>query len=373
MIDLNTSINKALVNSHLLKYAEKNIESHKTLLPTSFALEKTELYVNYDENNITHAGYPLTNIGIQQSFQFPGYYINDRRILMNQYEAAQLEYIFLKQRISFEMALLYIHIYFTMEKIALYQTLDSIFSKVYESIKQGFESGNISQKDFLTIQLKQIDLKQLLFEQYMLHKQLMHRFHLYVGDTTLAPDTVLPPLEQIKMDSLAIIYQEFFQNQIEQHHLEWKSQKYESMPDFYVLYFLGSNRHETQKYHGFEVGISIPLLNPTLTYKIKSSKLKSKAYQHLVQNEQQKIQTQLYENWLAYQMLLSLQEYYQQQNEIQEKFFHQLLLNSQSENINLDEWFQIFDSFMTYKLKHLDYLETMYTTYFKIKYGIYEE
>ena len=66
------------------------------------------------------------------------------------------------------------------------------------------------------------------------------------------------------------------------------------LPDFSVNYFLGSNQYQNSKYyHGFQVGVALPLFLGSSKAKINAAKLSANARQLSTENQISLISNQL--------------------------------------------------------------------------------
>lgn len=373
-INLNTAIEKAYQHSKLILYQQKNVESQKTLIPSAFELNKARFFINHDENNIAPNGFPLTNWGIEQSFQFPGYYLTTKKLYTNHYEQSLIELEFYQNQVAYQVSSVFVRLNLAREKLFFFQILDTIYDQVLNLSNRNYESGNISKVELLTIQVKRTETKQMIQEQTLILKHLLQRFHILIGDTTQEPDTSLPVLTTFSLDSILQSFATYYYSFVESQYLDWKLQKMELLPDFYVQYFIGSNRHAPNDfYHGIEGGMSIPLLSPFSFFRIKSAKLKWEAAQYLAQEKLRRVQLHFQEKILEYQNMLLLRSNFETQETAQKTRFNLLTEDLGYGNLNIFQWIQIVEDYISFRVKFTTFKENLYETYFQIKYGIYEE
>jgi cobalt-zinc-cadmium resistance protein CzcA len=92
-------------NNRGLKSAKLSIDQAKALEPAAFVIEPTQIYYDFDENNIADNGYPLNVFGIEQTFQFPTVYAKGKKMSRISTNLAEIDYEIEKRKLSREMAL----------------------------------------------------------------------------------------------------------------------------------------------------------------------------------------------------------------------------------------------------------------------------
>ena len=92
-VSLNEAIDIALKNNNELKASSARINQNKTLVSSSFNIEKTQVYYHFDENNIAENSRALNVFGLSQSFAFPTVYGNQKKVLQGIRKPITLLYI----------------------------------------------------------------------------------------------------------------------------------------------------------------------------------------------------------------------------------------------------------------------------------------
>ncbi len=80
VLSLDDAINIAIRNNKILNAYTLKVEEQKALKPTAFTIEKTDIFYEYDENNIAANNHPLNIFGIEQNFSFPTVYSAQNRV-----------------------------------------------------------------------------------------------------------------------------------------------------------------------------------------------------------------------------------------------------------------------------------------------------
>src|SRR5690606_28010075 len=75
----------ALNNHQGLKASELRVSESKALIGSAFSLDKTELYYEYDQNNIAFNNEPLKVLGVQQDLLFSTVYFAEKGVKKAQY------------------------------------------------------------------------------------------------------------------------------------------------------------------------------------------------------------------------------------------------------------------------------------------------
>jgi len=72
--ELDGLIAKALENNTSIKAGQLQVDKTKANIKSAYSFDKTNLYYNYDQNNLALNNLPLKVFGVQQKFSFPTFY-----------------------------------------------------------------------------------------------------------------------------------------------------------------------------------------------------------------------------------------------------------------------------------------------------------
>lgn len=310
-LSLTEILDIAIVNSREINAAQLKVEEKKILKTTGFALEKTEFTYGTDQNNIAENGHPLNVAGVTQGFSFPTLYNARTGALKIDIQKAELLLEVQKAGLKKEISTCYFGIQQILEKIQLYKSIDSLYTILLSNATLRFEKGDLNQLDLLSIKARQHQVKLNLGNIETQQLKLMQKLKMlmnYDADFTIsAIAEVLPSLP----DSLPVnAYYQLILLQDKTSEAMLKIEKNKLLPDFSLNYIIGSNHYQNSKYyHGFEVGVAMPLIFGGQQAQKKSSEIALNAQQLLTQNEiarlkirwnELKKETQKYSNLIAY-------------------------------------------------------------------------
>jgi len=273
-------------NMEISAYALKVKES-EALKPVANALEKTTFTYGTDQNNIAENGYPLNVLGVQQGFSFPTLYSARRMGWETQTLRAQLMLEIQKQQLKKEITLNYLQIQNNLEKTALYKSVDSLYVTLLKNAELRHQKGDLSQLDLLNIKARQHQVK---IEQGNLEtntKKTIQKLAIlmnYTDSFSIVPAFVILPeptdtLAQYPAYRLLLLNNKFSEASL-------RIEKNKLLPDFSLNYFVGTNHQPNSKYyHGFEVGLSMPLIFAGQQAQAKSTEIALNAQQLITQNQ----------------------------------------------------------------------------------------
>lgn len=272
--EINQLINSAYQKNIEVKIGESNLMSSKMLTKSAFQFSNANLYYNKNQNNLSADGFPLDEIGIEQGFLFPTKWINEKKVLSNQFDMKNINLEWTKMNIAKEVYKLYNQIVYLNHKEKIYRELDSLYTQFLdkEVIKNKFGESNQLQKWTAQVKSEQIKIKkeQVINDQNLVYKEL----------NLLIPDTLI----RIKKDMLETLHLESknYENSLtkqrntvfeKEHLLNWNKSKQTFLPDFNVSYFQGMNPALAKPLTGFQIGIEVPILFFGKNKQVQSKKL----------------------------------------------------------------------------------------------------
>jgi cobalt-zinc-cadmium resistance protein CzcA len=147
-------------------------------------------------------------------------------------------------------------------------------------------------------------------------------------------------------------------------------EKNKMLPDFSANYFLGSNHYENGKYyHGFQVGVAVPLFSGSYKARISAAKLSASAKKLLIKNEIASINyqlNQLFSEHLKYKALLY--NYNLSGEPLMDEIMKTALKSVQLGEINFYQFVSSYETAMQIRLEHLDNVLKYNQTTSKINY-----
>ncbi|MFB6319875.1 CusA/CzcA family heavy metal efflux RND transporter [Saccharicrinis sp. FJH54] len=296
-MNLNNVIEIALQNNAGIAASSLRVDESKALKKTAYAFDHTTISYGLDQNNIAENGYPLKVWGIEQGFSFPTFYAAQSHSRSIEVSIAETKLDIQKRTVIKDVSHAYFSCQMLQSKQKLYHNLDSLYSELLNNSEKKAEKGDISQLDVLNIKAKKSQTVILLNSvnidlenSYKKLKTLMNSDTDFNVSDSLELLQVAPP----EPDSLPSIQLLKFENDFSNSLV--KVEKNRTLPDFTVNYFLGSNRYDNAKiYHGFQVGIAVPLLFADDKARIQAAKIGANAQTTASENEIKKINNNLNE------------------------------------------------------------------------------
>ncbi|MDY0280883.1 MAG: CusA/CzcA family heavy metal efflux RND transporter [Salinivirgaceae bacterium] len=288
-------IDIAMENNQEIKAYALKIEEQNVLRSAAFALDKTGITYGTDQNNIAENGYALKVWGVEQSFNFPTQYFAERNLKTIEILKAEVNLEIAKQKLEKEISIEFYTLQNHQNKQKLYQSIDSLYSKLMQSAESKNKKGGLSHLDLLNIKAKQqqseITLSNLAhninkaFQKLATLMNHSEKFNIASDiDIVLLPENNMESNPTYKLLNLEDRYGEALV----------KVERNKMLPDFSANYYLGTNRYENAElYHGFQVGISIPLFFRGHKLRVNSSKIAYGVQQLLTQNQITLLQSKL--------------------------------------------------------------------------------
>ena len=352
-------IDIAVVNSRQINAAQLKVEESKVLKSTGFALEKTQFTYGTDQNNIAENGYPLNVAGVVQGFSFPTLYSARTGALKINIQKAELMLEIQKAVLKKEISICYFGIQQNFGKIQLYKSIDSLYTVLLKNATLRFEKGNLSQLDMLSIKARQQAVKLNLGSFETRHQQLMQKLKMlmnYGEDFTIQ---AVPEMLPTPPDSLPVnAFYQLVLLQDKTSEAQLKIEKNKLLPDFSLNYFVGANQYQNSKYyHGFEVGLAMPLVFGGQQALKKSSEIALNAQQLLTQNEIARLRNRWNELKKETKKYIELIDYYNETGKLlYEEILRATTINLQSGETDLFKFTFNYETAVQIKIDYLDNL-----------------
>lgn len=352
-------INLALQNNKEIKAAQLQLEKVKATISTAYSFDKTNIYYNYDQNNLAINSQPIRVFGVQQKFEFPTVYGAKKQLLNSEYEKEKAGLELQKNKLTLAVSKVYEQIVYLQSQEKRYAYLDSLYLNFSKASKRRFELGETNYLEKITAQAKsgQIQTKKFQIEkdkqaQYELLNSLVQLDEkIEIQNQIMSPLTLLAPspakeLYSIYLEQITTTYK----NQLSLQKQHW-------LPDINLDYFQGKNKGLTQSLYGFQVGVAIPILFSGTISKIKVAQLDLKSWEQQKQNEEQKMQNYLNQKTKELDKYQQAINYY---NEYGKKLSDEIIkvANLSYKNGEID-FFQYIQSLENATTIQVDYLDTL--------------
>lgn len=290
--ELDALVSKALENNKGIKAAQIQVDKMKANIKSAYTFEKTNVYYNYDQNNLALNNEPLKVFGVQQKFAFPTVYGAQKRVYSSEFEKEEASFAIQKSKLSFEVSSVYNHIVYLQNKEKLYKYLDSLYQNFSKASDRKFELGETNYLEKITAQAKYRKISTLLSQiendkkaQYELLQSLVQS-----DEKVIVKTDKIVPVVNLTNGNAKQYYTSYFEKVTKVYESNIKLQKQHWLPDINLDYFQGKNTGISQSLYGFQVGIGLPILFSGNKAKTKVAQLELQSWQQQKQNEEQKIE-----------------------------------------------------------------------------------
>ncbi|QHI36254.1 Cobalt-zinc-cadmium resistance protein CzcA [Kordia antarctica] len=272
---LDDLISMAIENNAGLKANELQVEQSAETINSAFSFDKTQIYYEFDQNNLAVNNEPLRVFGIQQDFRFPTVYFSQKKVYQAQNEIASSTFEIQKKGMERKVTTRFYEYQIASEKATLYKRLDSLYTDFSSIAKRRFELGETNYLEKITAASKQKQI-QLNYEEAKKNVNLAHHELLnlvQLKDTFLI---IKKSLLKVNIRALAIkntAEVDYYQKRIALFQAERRFEKQQLLPDISLNYFQGSNSQLNTNLYGYQIGLKIPILFGGQSSKIKAAKM----------------------------------------------------------------------------------------------------
>lgn len=361
----------AIENNAGLKAGGLQVEQSDALINSAFSFDKTQVYYQFDQNNLAINNEPLRIFGIQQDFRFPTVYFSEKKVNEARYDVTSSTYDIQKKGIERKVTAAYYEYQIAREKEQVYERLDSLYTNFSRVAKRRFELGETNYLEKITAASKQ--------------KQISLKYNQAQKDVTLAYGGLL---KVIQVDEAIVIAEEsslkvtmntldvsgsdemgYYQNRVSLLQAERRFEKQKLLPDISLNYFQGSNSQLNGSLYGYQLGVKIPILFGGQSSRIKAAKFA----EDIAVAESSEYEIQLNAKLSALKLELNqLQEaldYYENEGEIlSEEILRTATGSFRNGEIDFYQYIQSLESSYEIKLSYLDKLNEYNQTIIAINY-----
>ncbi|MHC1707049.1 MAG: CusA/CzcA family heavy metal efflux RND transporter [Bacteroidales bacterium] len=370
-ISLNEALDIAVKNNQRLKGSYYLLEESRALLPAAFNPEKTVFTYGLDQNNIAENDHPLKVWGIQQGFDFPTVYSAEYKVRKIEAGQAETNFEIEKQQLYKEVSRTYYETQNHLLKLKIYREMDSLYAQLLKGAQIQLEQGDISNLDLMNIRAKQQQTRvRLNALNYDLEKSTQKLKTLMNYDSTFSLSTTIELVVSETQNIEQTQVFRFYQQQNDVNNALLKVERNRLMPDFSLNYFLGTNNYENSKlYHGFEIGLALPLFYGSQKAKIRSAQFASRAQEQFAAYEISQVKTKILE-FQKERMKYSeqLDQYNESGKQLYAEIIRASLKSFQSGEIDFLQFVMGYENAMQIKMDYLDNLLMYNTTSLELKY-----
>jgi cobalt-zinc-cadmium resistance protein CzcA len=254
------------------------VEQAETLKGTAFEFDKTDIYYQYDENNLAINNQPIRVFGVQQQFEFPTVYGAKNRLQKSNYELQKSSFEIQKKQLYQALSNAYYRYQTLHQKAKLYRTLDSVYSRFAHAADRRFELGETNYLEKVTATAKQ---RQIVNTYAKINQQLLTTYgqiaSLVQTEDSLQIATEMPEkLAVVNLQGMMPTETSFLDNRQQLSNAQKSLEENRLLPDLNLEYFQGTNSGLGTSLYGLQVGVRVPIFFFGHSSKVKSSKIQTK-------------------------------------------------------------------------------------------------
>ncbi len=277
-LNLDDLMSLSLENNKGLQAGALMVDQAKTLRGTAFDFEKTDVYYQYDENNLALNGEPLKVFGAKQMFEFPTVYGAKNRVQKSNYALQKSSFEIRKKLLFQSLSTAYYEYQTLHQKAKLYGTLDSIYRKFAHAADRRFELGETNYLEKVTAQAKQRQIANTYakVQQGIITTYAQIISLVQTGDTL---DIAIERPEKLSISNAVGLMETetaFLDQRQELSNAEKSLEENRLLPDLDLEYFQGTNKGLGTSLYGVQLGVRIPLLFFGKSSKVRSAKIQTK-------------------------------------------------------------------------------------------------
>lgn len=300
-LTLEQAIEAGIKNNKGLQASKGQIDLNKQLEGSAYAIDKTEIYYGYDQNNIAPNNLALHVLGVSQLIQFPTVYSSQKKVLQQQTKLAESKYQMNEQLLKKEISKAYFTAAHWKEMLVNYTYLDSIYQKFTQAAYQKHEAGETNNLELLLAESKSKEIGVLRFQSQMNYEKSLTQLNQWIQSDTLftIKNVDLKSLDVLPLDTLNNSFLQYMNQSMLLSEKILKAKQQNLLPDLKIGAFQGTNNGlGTNRYYGVQAGIAVPLFYGADKAKIQASKTEIE----MKQNEYTNFSTQIQAN---YQMFMN--------------------------------------------------------------------
>lgn len=268
----------SLENNKGIQAGSMMVDQAETLKGTAFEFDKTDIYYQYDENNLAINNQPIRVFGVQQQFEFPTVYGAKNRLQQSNYELQKSSFEIQKKQLYQALSNAYYQYQTLNQKAKLYKTLDSIYSKFAHAADRRFELGETNYLEKVTATAKQ---RQIANTFAKINQQLLTTYGqiaslVQTGDSLKIATEMPEKLTVVNLQGMMPTETSFLDHRQQLSNAQKSLEENRLLPDLNLEYFQGTNSGLSASLYGLQVGVRVPIFFFGHSSKVKSSKIQTK-------------------------------------------------------------------------------------------------
>lgn len=361
----------AIENNLGLKASSLEVAQSEALINSAFSFDKTQVYYEFDENNLAINDRPLRVFGIQQDFKFPTVYFSEKSVHKASVKVASSAFEIKKKEVERKVTAGYYDYQIAREKERVYSALDSLYTDFSRMASRRFELGETNYLEKITAasKKKQVELsyKQAQSEVALAYGDLLKVVQADEDIVVASEPSFKVALATLDISSSAEVA--YYQNRVSLLQEKGRFEKQQLLPDLSLNYFQGTNSELNGSLYGYQLGVKIPILFGGQSAKIKAAKIAEDIA--VTQSSEYEIQLDAKYNALT-EKLSQLQEaldYYENEGaSLSQEILKTANGSFRNGEINFYQYIQSLESAYEIRLSHLEKLHVYNQTVIAINY-----
>ncbi|WP_421808223.1 CusA/CzcA family heavy metal efflux RND transporter [Flagellimonas sp.] len=268
----------SMENNKGIQAGSMMVDQAETLKGTAFEFDKTDIYYQYDENNLAINNQPIRVFGVQQQFEFPTVYGAKNRLQQSNYELQKSSFEIQKKQLYQALSNAYYQYQTLNQKAKLYKTLDSIYRKFAHAADRRFELGETNYLEKVTATAKQ---RQIANTFAKINQQLLTTYGqiaslVQTGDSLQIVTEMPEKLTVVNLQGMMPTETSFLDHRQQLSNAQKSLEENRLLPDLNLEYFQGTNSGLSASLYGLQVGVRVPIFFFGHSSKVKSSKIQTK-------------------------------------------------------------------------------------------------
>ncbi|MFK7811013.1 MAG: CusA/CzcA family heavy metal efflux RND transporter [Maribacter sp.] len=369
--DLDMLITIAIENNARLKAYSLTKEHSDALIGNAFDFDKTSVYYNRDENNLSVGNLPLNVLGVQQNFLFPTVYFAKKKVSKANFVLNSNNYDIQKKQLKREVTSAYYNYQYAKEKETIYVRLDSLYKNFAHMAKRRFELGETNYLEKITASSKQqqlqIALEQAKQDVAIAYNEILTKIQIPNGININTIPLNKITINVVNIDETAEIA--YSKSTIDFASAKRKLENQQLLPDISMEYFQGTNSAFGGNLSGYQAGLKIPLLFGGNASRIKATKIEeeiaieeSKEFEIQLTSYQRELQAQIEKHAKAL-------DYYEGEGmTLSEEILKTADLSFRNGEIDFFQYIQSIENALDIQLDRLDNLNLYNQTVIRLNY-----
>ncbi len=364
----------AVENNAGLKADSLKVSKSDALISSAFSFDKTQLFYEYDQNNLTLGNLPLNVYGVQQDLLFPTVYFSRKKLNKSNLSVESSVYEIQKKNLKKEVTSRFYEYQFAKEKELIYRQIDSLFKNFAAIAVRRFELGETNYLEKITSQSRQ---KQIQIKLEQAEQDVVLAYGNLVKMVQTEDSILIGRAKQKKVRLSPINLEnslelEYYANRVNLFDNQRKYEKQLLLPDLSLSYFQGSNSSLSKNLYGYYVGFKIPLLFFGQSSKIKASSIA----REIAIEQSNEYQVVLNTQYMALNAKLIKQEkalkYYEEEGTmLSDEILKTATLSFKNGEINYFQYILSLENAYEIKLDYLNSLNNYNQTVIAINYLTY--